>query len=186
MPRPRPVWLRGVRPRRGRRRRPQHHPPTYPDAFRPRLTAHRCRYLWLAADFAFDAFRFDFAETEHGLMHLHGYPYAPDASTVIVEMREEVWRRPASTTPDDRRLRRPLRPDLHRRAAAAGPAVQRLRLATTFRTLVTERWSHGNVVLLGDAAHTAHFSIGSGTKLAVEDALALAAALAEQPTVAGP
>ncbi|BFO16294.1 hypothetical protein SHKM778_26820 [Streptomyces sp. KM77-8] len=54
---------------------------------------------------------------------------------------------------------------------------------TTFRTVVNKRWSHGNVVLLGDAAHTAHFSIGSGTKLAVEDALALAACLHEQPSL---
>jgi anthraniloyl-CoA monooxygenase len=64
---------------------------TYADAFGPRVTSHRCRYIWLAADFAFDAFRFDIAETEHGVMQLHGYPYASDASTVIVEMREEVW-----------------------------------------------------------------------------------------------
>lgn len=65
---------------------------TYADDFRPRLAAHRCRYIWLAADFAFDAFRFEIAETEHGVMQLHAYPFAADASTVIVEMREEVWR----------------------------------------------------------------------------------------------
>ncbi|HET9380428.1 MAG TPA: NAD(P)-binding protein, partial [Streptomyces sp.] len=65
---------------------------TYADVFRSSLTPHRCRYIWLAADFALDAFRFETAETPHGVMQLHGYPYAADASTVIVEMREEVWR----------------------------------------------------------------------------------------------
>lgn len=75
------------------------------DVFAPRLTTHRCRYIWLSADFAFDAFRFEIAETEHGVMQLHGYPYAADASTVIVEMREEVWRA-AALTPATSRSRR--------------------------------------------------------------------------------
>lgn len=65
---------------------------TYAHVFRPHVAEHHCRYIWLAADFAFDAFRFEIAETEHGVMQLHGYPYAADASTVIIEMREEVWR----------------------------------------------------------------------------------------------
>ncbi|MET9502472.1 bifunctional salicylyl-CoA 5-hydroxylase/oxidoreductase [Streptomyces sp. NPDC006622] len=148
--------------------------------FRPRLTAHRCRYIWLAADFAFDAFRFEIAETEHGVMQLHGYPYAPAASTVIVEMREEVWHAAGfdEVTPQE---------SIERCAKIFAEALGGRRLRsndsawTTFRTVVNERWSHGNVVLLGDAAHTAHFSIGSGTKLAVEDALALTACLEEHP-----
>lgn len=157
----------------------------YAQEFRPRLTTHRCRYLWLAADFAFDAFRFEIAQTEHGVMQLHGYPYAADASTVIVEMREEVWQAagfgeidiPASVERcakifADALGGRPLRAN---RSASAW---------TTFCTVVNDRWSHGNIVLLGDAAHTAHFSIGSGTKLAVEDALALAACLQERPVLA--
>lgn len=154
----------------------------YAAVFRPRITAHRCRYIWLAADFAFDAFRFEIAETEHGIMQLHGYPYAPDASTVIVEMREEVWRAAG--------LDRAGEKDSAARCAAVfaralgGRPLRSNRSAwNVFRTVVNERWSHGNTVLLGDAAHTAHFSIGSGTKLAVEDALALAAALREHPTL---
>ncbi|MCX4765577.1 bifunctional salicylyl-CoA 5-hydroxylase/oxidoreductase [Streptomyces sp. NBC_01275] len=168
----------------------------YADAFRPRITGHRCRYIWLAADFAFDAFRFEIAETEHGVMQLHGYPYArpsPDhhpstrpsgpqnqlgSSTVIVEMREEVWRAAGFEELDE--------PESVARCAKifadtlGGRPLKSNRSAwTTFRTVVNEHWSHGNVVLLGDAAHTAHFSIGSGTKLAVEDALALAACLTE-------
>ncbi|WP_030338818.1 bifunctional salicylyl-CoA 5-hydroxylase/oxidoreductase [Streptomyces sp. NRRL S-1022] len=169
---------------------------TYAPVFRPRVAAHRCRYIWLAADFAFDAFRFEIAETEHGVMQLHGYPYArpsPDhhpatrpsgppnqsgSSTVIVEMREEVWRAAGFDELDAQesvaRCAKIFADALGGRPLRAGTSAW-----TTFRTVVNDRWSHGNVVLLGDAAHTAHFSIGSGTKLAVEDALALVACLTE-------
>ncbi|WP_461064876.1 bifunctional salicylyl-CoA 5-hydroxylase/oxidoreductase [Streptomyces pseudoechinosporeus] len=155
---------------------------TYARVFRPRITTHRCRYIWLAADFPFEAFRFEIAETEHGVMQLHGYPYAADASTVIVEMREEVWEAAGFAEAD-------IEESVERCAkifadALGGRALRSNKSAwTAFRTVVNERWSHQNVVLLGDAAHTAHFSIGSGTKLAVEDALALAACLEEQPSL---
>ncbi|WP_405895542.1 bifunctional salicylyl-CoA 5-hydroxylase/oxidoreductase [Streptomyces sp. NBC_00104] len=170
----------------------------YAEVFRPAVETHRCRYIWLAADFAFEAFRFEIAETEHGVMQLHGYPYArpsPDhrpstrpsgpqdqfgASTVIVEMREEVWRAAGLDRTDEREsVERCAK--LFADALGGRPLRSNNSTWTTFRTIVNERWSHGNLVLLGDAAHTAHFSIGSGTKLAVEDALALAACLEEQP-----
>ncbi|MEV6192276.1 bifunctional salicylyl-CoA 5-hydroxylase/oxidoreductase [Streptomyces sp. NPDC051920] len=153
------------------------------EVFRPSVEEHRCRYIWLAADFAFDAFRFEIAETEHGVMQLHGYPYAADASTVIVEMREEVWRAAGFAELDEaesiERCGKIFADALGGRPLRANKSTW-----TSFRTVVNDRWSHGNLVLLGDAAHTAHFSIGSGTKLAVEDALALAACLEEQPSPA--
>ncbi|MFD9391211.1 bifunctional salicylyl-CoA 5-hydroxylase/oxidoreductase [Streptomyces sp. NPDC060000] len=154
----------------------------YAQVFRPHMAGHHCRYIWLAADFAFDAFRFEIAETPYGVMQLHGYPYAADASTVIVEMREEVWRAAGFDELDERE-------SVERCAkifadALGGRSLKTNNSAwTVFRTVVNERWSHDNVVLLGDAAHTAHFSIGSGTKLAVEDALALAACLRERPDI---
>ncbi|MET9609471.1 bifunctional salicylyl-CoA 5-hydroxylase/oxidoreductase [Streptomyces sp. NPDC006512] len=168
--------------------------------FRPTVTEGRCRYIWLAADFAFDAFRFEIAETEHGVMQLHAYPYSrpmPDdhrapgpagtrirsgASTVIVEMREEVWRAAGFDLCDEEE-------SAARCAKTFGEALRGRPLRgnrsawTRFPTVVCGSWSHGNVALVGDAAHTAHFSIGSGTKLAVEDALALAEALAAEPAV---
>ena len=156
----------------------------YAHVFRPHVATHHCRYIWLAADFAFDAFRFEIAETEHGVMQLHGYPYAADASTVIVEMREEVWQAAGFAELDEQEsVERCAK--IFAEALGGRPLKSNKSAWTTFRTIVNERWSHGNVVLLGDAAHTAHFSIGSGTKLAVEDALALAACLEEQPDVAG-
>ncbi|WP_439333394.1 bifunctional salicylyl-CoA 5-hydroxylase/oxidoreductase [Streptomyces cahuitamycinicus] len=152
------------------------------DAFRPRVTHHRCRYIWLAADFPFDSFRFEIAETEHGVMQLHGYPYAPDASTVIVEMRDEVWRAAGFDELDEAEsVERCAK--IFAEALRGRPLKSNNSTWTTFRTVVNDHWSHGNVVLLGDAAHTAHFSIGSGTKLAVEDALALAACLEERDTL---
>ncbi|MEU5050446.1 bifunctional salicylyl-CoA 5-hydroxylase/oxidoreductase [Streptomyces sp. NPDC021096] len=154
------------------------------DLFRPTLTHHRCRYIWLAADFALDAFRFEIADTEHGLMQLHAYPFGPRASTVIVEMREEVWRRAGFDRDDDNATAD--RCGAYFADLLGGRPLRSNRSAwTAFRTVVNERWSHGRTVLLGDAAHTAHFSIGSGTKLAVEDALALAGHLQDAPTVAG-
>ncbi|MFH8991134.1 bifunctional salicylyl-CoA 5-hydroxylase/oxidoreductase [Streptomyces sp. NPDC017940] len=159
------------------------------DVFRPALTTHRCRYIWLAADFALDAFRFEIAETGHGVMQLHGYPYeaatdtAPGASTVIVEMREEVWR--AAGFPDLDAAQSVERcAKLFADTLGGRPLRSNNSSWLTFRTVVNDHWSHGNIVLLGDAAHTAHFSIGSGTKLAVEDALALVACLHEHGDLA--
>ncbi|MGN9761008.1 bifunctional salicylyl-CoA 5-hydroxylase/oxidoreductase [Streptomyces sp. SD31] len=155
----------------------------YTHVFRPHVAEHHCRYIWLAADFAFESFRFEIAETEHGVMQLHGYPYAPDASTVIIEMREEVWTAAGfdEVTPQESVERCA---KVFAEALRGRPLKSNKPAWTTFRTVVNERWSHENIVLLGDAAHTAHFSIGSGTKLAVEDALALAASLEEQPDIA--
>nr|WP_201264366.1 bifunctional salicylyl-CoA 5-hydroxylase/oxidoreductase [Streptomyces olivochromogenes] len=179
------------------------HSPTraaYAEVFGPSVEEHRCRYIWLAADFAFDSFRFEIAETEHGVMQLHGYPYSrpsPDhhpstgpsgpqnqfgASTVIVEMREEVWRAAGFADLDEQESVE-LCGKIFTDALGGRQLRSNKSTWTTFRTVVNDRWSHGNLVLLGDAAHTAHFSIGSGTKLAVEDALALAACLEERPTL---
>ncbi|AKH85392.1 salicylyl-CoA 5-hydroxylase [Streptomyces sp. CNQ-509] len=164
------------------------------DVFRPRIAEHRCRYVWLSAPFAFGAFRFEIVETDAGVMQLHGYPYAISAassggaSTVIVEMREEVWRRAGFDACGEEETAK--RCAAYFADALGGrPLTGNRSQWTAFRTVVNDRWWHhpspggGAVVLLGDAAHTAHFSVGSGTKLAVEDALALAACVGEQPDV---
>ncbi|QES44385.1 bifunctional salicylyl-CoA 5-hydroxylase/oxidoreductase [Streptomyces venezuelae] len=155
------------------------------DVFGPTLTTHRCRYIWLAADFAFDAFRFEIAETEHGVMQLHGYPYSSagtGASTVIVEMREEVWEAAGFADLDEYESTERCA-KIFADALGGRPLRGNNSSWINFRTVTNSRWSYGNTVLLGDAAHTAHFSIGSGTKLAVEDALALAACLEEKTDI---
>jgi anthraniloyl-CoA monooxygenase len=158
-------------------------------AFGPSVDVRRCRYMWLGTDLVFDAFKFYIEQTPHGVMQVHGYPYDATGSTFIVEMHDSVWRRagfgrlaPAQLPPgasDEASIGRI-------RELFAGVLGGHALLANnskwiSFGTLRCESWRHGNVILLGDAAHTAHFSIGSGTKLAMEDALALAACLHEQP-----
>ncbi|WP_030622533.1 bifunctional salicylyl-CoA 5-hydroxylase/oxidoreductase [Streptomyces sclerotialus] len=154
------------------------------DVFRPQLVTHRCRYIWLSADLAFGAFRFDIAETAYGVLQLHGYPYGERSSTVIVEAHEDVWRRAGwDACPVEQSVEQCAK--IFADALGGRPLRSNNSAWTAFRTVTNARWSHGNVVLLGDAAHTAHFSIGSGTKLAVEDALALAACLEEHSTLPG-
>ena len=160
-------------------------------AFCPDIDERVNKYIWLGTDLVFEAFQFFVKQTPWGTMQIHGYPYSAAGSTFIVEMHEQVWRAAGfdKTEQDD------LPP-----GASDEYAVGRIReifadelrghqILTNnskwlnFRTVRNARWHDGNVVLLGDAAHTAHFSIGSGTKLAMEDALALAACLHEHPSV---
>ncbi|MEV0720543.1 bifunctional salicylyl-CoA 5-hydroxylase/oxidoreductase [Asanoa sp. NPDC050611] len=159
----------------------------YAGVFGPSQETRRCRYMWLGTDKVFDAFKFYVKETPHGVMQIHGYPFDAETSTFIVEMNEQVWRR-AGFDAFANRAFRPGESDeksiaLVRElfADVLGDAALHVNNSRwlTFVTIRNERWRHDNVVLLGDAAHTAHFSIGSGTKLAMEDALALAACLRE-------
>ncbi|MEV8441665.1 FAD-dependent monooxygenase [Actinosynnema sp. NPDC051121] len=139
----------------------------------------------MGTDRAFDALTFAVVETPNGPVQVHAYPYAPGRSTFIVETTDRVLRDSGLEVPD-------------RSPEATARAVARLfdgdrdllgdhRLICTgsrwgrFTSVRNDRWSDGNVVLLGDAAHTTHFSIGSGTKLAMEDAVALAISLTEHP-----
>ena len=159
--------------------------------FGPDLERRRCRYIWLGTDLVFDAFKFYILNTPAGVMQAHGYPYSEQASTFILEMHEDVWQRagfgdvtasglaPGQSDEASIGLIRGLCADV---LGGHGLVANNSRW-TTFATVRCRAWRHGNVVLLGDAAHTAHFSIGSGTKLAMEDALALAACLHEQDGV---
>jgi anthraniloyl-CoA monooxygenase len=161
----------------------------YADAFGPTLETRRCRYMWLGTDKVFDAFKFYVKETPHGVMQIHGYPFDAHTSTFIVEMNERVWQRAGF----DAHAGRAFRPgesdeksvqliqELFHDVLDGAELYMNNSRWLTFATVRNARWRHGNVVLLGDAAHTAHFSIGSGTKLAMEDALALAACVREQP-----
>jgi len=163
----------------------------YADSFGPNLEKRRCKYIWLGTDLVFDAFKFYVLDTPAGIMQVHGYPYSDQASTFILEMHEDVWARAGFTEPagllpgqsDEasiERIRGLCADLLGQPRGGEHSLVANNSRWTTFTTVRCATWRHENVVLLGDAAHTAHFSIGSGTKLAMEDALALAACLHEQ------
>jgi anthraniloyl-CoA monooxygenase len=163
----------------------------YADVFRPSVDTRACKYMWLGTDKVFDAFKFYIRETPYGVMQIHGYPFDATGSTFIVEMHEDVWRaagfdefadRDWHPGESDEKSIAMVR-DLFADVLDGHQVMANNSRWTTFRTIRNERWHHGNVVIMGDAAHTAHFSIGSGTKLAMEDALALAACLQEQPDV---
>lgn len=149
---------------------------TFAEQFQPHIEPGKAPYIWLGADKVLDAFTFIFQENEHGLFQVHAYPFSGTSSTFIVECDESSWLNAGLDKADE---------------AASLAYCERLladhlagnRLLSNnsrwinFPTLKTRAWQHQRMVLLGDAAHTAHFSIGSGTKLAMEDAIALAGAL---------
>ncbi len=146
--------------------------------FRPHLDWRRCRFTWLGTTKPLQAFEFHFKETPHGLFQVHAYPFSktPARSTFIVECREEVWRAAGLEAMSEAEsvawLEALFAQELGGHRLLANKSIWR-----TFPTITCERWAKENLVLLGDAAHTAHFSIGSGTKLAMEDAIALRDAL---------
>jgi anthraniloyl-CoA monooxygenase len=141
--------------------------------FVPVLDRRHCRYIWLGADLVFDAFKFFIAEPPEGVVQAHAYPYDEGMSTFIIEMHERTWRRLALGV-------RSIDDAVAWCSELFADALDGHRLYSNnsrwinFVTVRNRRWCVDNVVLLGDAAHTAHFSIGSGTKLAMEDAVALA------------
>ncbi|HET6625288.1 MAG TPA: bifunctional salicylyl-CoA 5-hydroxylase/oxidoreductase [Nocardioidaceae bacterium] len=157
----------------------------YADSFGPSLDVRECKYMWLGTDKVFDAFKFYIRETPHGIMQIHGYPFDAHGSTFIVEMSSEVWAKAGFTDRDlgpgqsDAEAVTQVR-ELFADVLGGHEVLANNSRWISFTTVRNASWRHENVVLLGDAAHTAHFSIGSGTKLAMEDALALAACLHEE------
>ncbi|MGF9663341.1 bifunctional salicylyl-CoA 5-hydroxylase/oxidoreductase [Arthrobacter crystallopoietes] len=160
----------------------------YAESFGPDLDPRPNKFMWLGTDQVFEAFKFFVKETKHGVMQIHGYPYSDAGSTFIVEMHEDVWRAAgfdetagdvfAPGVSDEKAIAKVR--ELFAEELDGYEVLANNSKWLNFTTVRNRNWRHGNVVLLGDAAHTAHFSIGSGTKLAMEDALALAACLHEQ------
>ncbi|HEX8982976.1 MAG TPA: FAD-dependent monooxygenase [Ktedonobacterales bacterium] len=153
---------------------------THEAAFVPRISPGTARYIWLGADKTLDAFTFIFKESEYGLFQVHSYPFSGDRSTFIVECAEDVWRRAGLEQASEQEsivFCERLFADELRGARLYSNNSKWI----NFSTLKCAHWHTGNLVLLGDAAHTAHFSIGSGTKLAMEDAIALANAIEQYP-----
>jgi anthraniloyl-CoA monooxygenase len=158
----------------------------YQDSFRPDIDTRKCRFVWLGTKKRFDAFTFAFEETEHGWFQAHAYQYDGDTSTFIVETPEQVWQKAGIDKMSqeegiafcEKLFARYL--DGHRLLSNAAH-LRGSAIWIKFPRVICNTWVHWNgiggrqvpVVLMGDAAHTAHFSIGSGTKLALEDAIEL-------------
>ncbi|MGH2573509.1 MAG: FAD-dependent monooxygenase [Actinomycetota bacterium] len=148
----------------------------FADRFLPALDVHTTRFVWFGTDLVFKAFTFIFRENEHGLFQVHAYPFDAQTSTFIVECPESTWARAgldgATEVESIAYCEKLFADDL-----AGHSLLSNRSLWINFITVKNQTWHHRNVVLLGDSAHTAHFTIGSGTKLAMEDAVALSEAL---------
>ncbi len=152
------------------------------EAFGVEIEERANKFIWLGTPKTFDAFTFAFEQTEAGWIWAHAYRFAPDCSTFIVECAGATWRGLGFDSMDSRAVIERCEqifaryldgePLLSNAAHLQGAAAW-----LNFRRVKCERWSDGNTILIGDAAHSAHFSIGSGTKLALEDAIKLAEVL---------
>ena len=149
---------------------------------RPDVDERRNRYAWFGTDKVFPEFNFIFLDTPAGMVWAHVYPYSDEGSTFIVETSPETWSALGLDATDDEALPPGVSDELaiERCSEIFSQFLEDRRLLGNnskwlrFPTVTCGLWHHENVVLIGDAAHTAHFSVGSGTKLAMEDAIALA------------
>jgi anthraniloyl-CoA monooxygenase len=148
----------------------------YRERFRPTVDVRPNKFVWLGTSKPFPAFTFYFKEDPHGLWRVHAYQYEPGFSTFIVEAREETWRA-AGMDRADEAMTIAFCEKLFAAELQGHRLVSNRSIWRSFPTIRNASWHHENVVLLGDAAHTAHFSVGSGTKLAMEDAVVLAASV---------
>ncbi len=145
--------------------------------FEPHVDVRKCRFIWLGTRQSFPAFTFAFEHTEHGWFQIHAYQFSAELSTVIVETREETWRAhgldQATTDQSIAFCEQLFGKYLGGESLISNARHLRGSAWLNFNRVLCRKWFSGNIVLIGDAAHTAHFSIGSGTKLAMEDAIAL-------------
>ena len=149
------------------------------DVFKPDIQVRACKYIWLGTKQTFaDAFTFIFEETPAGWIWAHAYQFEPETATFIVECSEATWRGlhfdTLSAGEAISACERIFARNLNGHALMTNARHLRGSAWLNFNRVLCQQWSHGNVVLMGDAAATAHFSVGSGTKLALESAIALA------------
>ena len=148
-------------------------------ALQPLVDVRSNKFVWLGCTVPYRAFTFLFRDTPHGMFRVHAYPFQAGASTFIVECREETWRAAGLADADEDRTLEIIG-DIFREHLGEHRLIKNRSIWRSFPTVRCATWSAPSdttgstpVVLLGDAAHTAHFSIGSGTKLAMEDAIVL-------------
>lgn len=160
----------------------------FADDFGPTADVAGAKFIWFGTTYMFDGLTFVHQDGPHGVFAAHAYPISDSLSTFIVETDATSWAAagldafdPATPPgPSDEKTKAYLE-DLFRDQIDGHPLVGNNSRWANFATRKARTWRRGNWVLLGDAAHTAHFSVGSGTKMAMEDAVALAKALGESP-----
>jgi 2-polyprenyl-6-methoxyphenol hydroxylase-like FAD-dependent oxidoreductase len=157
------------------------------DALGSATTIGSSHYVWLGTTKEFDSFTFAFVETAAGWVWCHAYGYSGDRSTFIVECTDETWRALGFDQLDASACLAVLE-DVFAAQLEGHHLMVQSRQGNdmpwvTYPTVTNQKWHVGNVVLMGDAAHTTHFSIGSGTKLALQDAIDLAEALGSTQNV---
>ncbi len=160
----------------------------FAEHFRPDIDTRKCKFVWLGTRQKFDdAFTFIFEKTKHGWVWAHAYQFDPDTATFIVECSQETWEKfgfgDMSQQESIAVCEEIFRDHLDGHALMTNANHIRGSAWISFPRVLCERWSYRNLALMGDAAATAHFSIGSGTKLALESAIAMADYLHSEPTL---
>jgi anthraniloyl-CoA monooxygenase len=153
---------------------------TYKDVFRPQIDYRPNRFSWMGSTRTLDAFTFHFRETEYGIFIAHCYQYEPDRSTWVLETDPDTFEKAGLGAMDERESARFME-RVFAEELAGHPLLVNRSIWRTFPMIRCERWVRDNIVLIGDAKATAHFSIGSGTKLAIEDAIELHRAFLRHP-----
>ena len=152
--------------------------------FKPTVEQRSNKFCWLGASMSLPGFTYAFKENEHGIWNLHAYmftrPGDPPQCTFVLETTDEAFRNAGLAVEDEARTVRYCE-QVFADVLGGHKLLANRSFWRNFPTIKCGKWSHDNVVLLGDAAHTAHWSIGSGTKLALEDAIALHASILRHP-----
>ena len=153
---------------------------TYQAHFKPNIDLRKTKFVWLGTTQTFGPFTFIFKPNEHGWFYVHAYQYAREATTWIVECHEDTWRNAgldrASEEDTIAYMERLFAEELEDHRLISNNSIWR-----NFPVITNEHWHFENVVMIGDAVHTAQFSIGSGTKIAMEDAIGLHEAFNRHP-----
>ena len=154
----------------------------YAESFRPELSVRTNKYIWYGTHQLFHGLTLTFSESAAGVFAAHSYKFDGTTSTFIVECDAETWRRANLAGMSDEETRAYLA-EIFDKDLGGHALLSNNSKWLNFLLVKNKHWSHQNIVLLGDALHTAHFSIGSGTKLALEDAIALSHCFAQDSDV---
>ncbi len=144
----------------------------YAEHFKPDLSSRTNKYIWFGTNQLFNGLTLTFRQNEHGIFAAHSYKFNSTTSTFVVECDEATWRNAGLDAMDETASRLYIE-NVFQNDLGGFPLLSNRSMWLNFLLVKNEHWVHENAVLMGDACHTAHFSIGSGTKLALEDSIAL-------------